>query len=377
MKLKGALVQHLGEEIEDTKDRTLQKFRPDPMIEQLLKLKELGQELKEVKWLIEEAKFTDGRVRPCYRIIGASTGRMSTSALIREKRSNVPSDIERFKTGQRKGEPKPVKLGQCGFNFQGITGDRKKALGTGNPDTVLMDLDWSSIEVCLQASPKLYDDSGYRKILLDGIDPHAYIASQACGREITKADPERAFIGKPANFSLVYGCGVAGLRTLLSRARGTQVTQTEARKVYDAWHRFHPQISRQMWKFDGDNVLEVRSLAGRCMTCRDRTPGADGIRPMRPLSRTNGINFPIQGSGRDLLAAALGDLWPALDQFPGVHIVGLIHDDILLEVPRDLVEEVKAVALTFMTSQRLQEHYLGDIPLEADCNIADTCGEAH
>ena len=377
LKLKEALIQHLGEEIEDTKDRTLRKFLPDLRIEQLLKLKELGQELKEVKWLIEEAKLTDGRVRPNYRIIGASTGRMSTRALIRDTSSHVPSDTETFKTGQRKGEAKPVKLGQCGFNFQGITGDRKKALGTGNPDTVLLDLDWSSIEIRLQASPNLYNDDGQRKILLDGIDPHAYIASQACGREITKVDPERETIGKRANFSLAYGCGVAGLRKLLSRARGIQVTEHEAGMVYDAWHQFHPQISRQMQKFDGGKIKEVRSLAGRRMTFRDHLVNAEGIRPMKPLGRTNGINFPIQGSGRDLLAAALGDLWPALDSFPGVHIVGLIHDEILIEVPRNLVEEVKAVALQSMTSQKLQEQYLGDIPLQADCKIAETWGEAH
>ena len=132
-----------------------------------------------------------------------------------------------------------------------------------------------------------------------------------------------------------------------------------------------------MRKFDGDNVREVRSLAGRRMTFRDHKADSDGIRPMRPLGRTNGINFPVQGSGRDLLAAALSDLWPALDRFPGVHIVGLIHDELLIEVPRDLVEEVKSVALAAMTSQKLQEQYLGDIPLEADCNVAETWGDAH
>ncbi len=376
-KLQDALSLHLGEPVENTKDRTLNTFLPDPVIGQLLQLKALDQELKEVNWLLEEARLTDGRVRPHYRIIGASTGRMSTNALIRETSSHVPSDTERFKTGHRQGEPKAVKLGQCGFNFQGITGDRKKALGTGNPDSVLMDLDWSSIEIRLQASPELYNDDGQRKILLDGIDPHAYIASQACGREITKADPERSTIGKRANFALAYGCGLSGVRKLLSRARGEQVTETEAHKVYDAWHRLHPQMSREMEKFSQKSITEVRSIAGRRMTYRSNQVGPDGIRPMQPLGRTNGINFPVQGSGRDLLAAALGDLWPALDRFAGVHIVGLIHDEILLEVPRDRVEEVKAVALASMTSKKLQKQYLGDIPLEADCNIAESWGEAH
>ena len=376
-KLQLALSRYLGEAVENTKERTLRNFLPDPLIEQLLQLKSLDQELREVNWLIEEARLTDGRVRPHYRIIGASTGRMSTSALVRESSSQVPSDTERYRTGARQGEAKPVKLGQFGFNFQGITGDRKKALSTGNPDTVLMDLDWSSIEIRLQASPQLYNDDGQRRILLEGIDPHAYIASQACGREITKADPERSSIGKRANFALAYGCGLAGVQKLLSRARGAQVSEKEARRVYDAWHRLHPQMSREMEKFSSGSVREVRSIAGRRMTARSNQTGTDGIRPMQTLGRTNGINFPVQGSGRDLLAAALADLWPALDRFQGVHIVGLIHDEILLEVPRHLIEEVKAVALHCMTSGTLQERYLGDIPLEADCNVAESWGEAH
>lgn len=375
--LKEALNKHLGEDLPNAKDKTLRRFDSYPLVALLRKVKALDNELKEVGWLLREAELTDGRVRPNYRIIGASTGRTTTSALIRDSRSQVPSDTERFKGGERRGQPKPVKLGQCGFNFQGITGDRKRALGTGDPNTVLLDLDWSSIEVRLQASPVLYGDSGQRKILMDGIDPHAYIASQACGREITKADPERAAIGKPANFSLAYGCGVGGLRKLLANARGGEVSEQEARKVYDAWHRFHPQISQQMRRFDSGEVTEVQSLVGRRMTYRGVQPGDDGVLPMFPLGRTNGVNFPIQGSGRDLLADALADLWPALDRFDGVHIVGLIHDEILIEVPREVAEEVKAVALEAMTSDRLREKYLGDIPLTADAAIAETWGDAH
>ena len=98
---------------------------------------------------------------------------------------------------------------------------------------------------------------------------------------------------------------------------------------------------------------------------------------MRPLGRISGINFPVQGSGRDLLASAPGDPWPALDQFPGVHLVGLIYDEILLEVPRDPVEQVKAVALEAMTSNKLRERYLGGIPLETDCNVAESWGDAY
>jgi DNA polymerase I-like protein with 3'-5' exonuclease and polymerase domains len=379
IKLKEALAEHLGQPLADAKGATLERYRGFPAVDLLLEIKELDTELKEITWLEQEQALTDGRIRPTYKILGARTGRTTTSALVPLNRSQVPSDTEVFgPKAQKAGQAKPVKLGQLGFNFQGLTGDRKKALSTGTPNTVLLDLDWSSIEVRLQASPRLYNDDGQRKILLEGIDPHAYIASQVCGRQITKDDPERSTIGKTANFSLAYGCGVKNLARQLELAQGKSVSYGQAEKVYKAWHRFHPQISQLMARFDdGARITETRSLSGRRMTVRGPSIDNDSTRPMLNLGRTNGINFPIQGSGRDLLADALGDLWPALEAFPGTHVVGLIHDEILLEVPRQHVDGVKAAALEAMTSQRLQDAYLGDIPLEADASVGDTWGEVH
>ena len=113
------------------------------------------------------------------------------------------------------------------------------------------------------------------------------------------------------------------------------------------------------------------------MTYRGNNPGPDGVLPKFPLGRINGINVPIQGSGRDLLADVLADLWPALGAFPGAHIVGLIYDEILIEVPKDHVEETKSVALEAMTRERLGKKSMGDILLEADASVADNWGDAH
>ena len=379
LKLKEALIEHLGETISDTQQKTLERYRSAPAIELLIEIKALDQELKELTWLEQEQALTDGRVRPTYKILGARTGRTTTSALLPANRSQVPSDTEFFgPKAQKAGQPKPVKLGQVGFNFQGLTGERKQALHTGDANTVLLDLDWSSIEVRLQASPRLYNDAGQRKILLEGIDPHAYIASQVCGRPIGSEAPERKTIGKVANFSLAYGCGVNNLARQLHLAQGKPISYAQAEKVYKAWHRFHPEISREMALYaSGARVTEARSLSGRRMNYRGVSIDNESNCPRLELGRTNGINFPIQGTGRDLLADALGDLWPALEQFPGTCVVGLIHDEILLEVNRRDVEAVKATTLGVMTSKRLQKAYLGDIPLEADAKVGETLGEAH
>ncbi|QEY31517.1 hypothetical protein EVJ50_03885 [Synechococcus sp. RSCCF101] len=371
-----------GERVDkpSTSSDTLRPFAALPAVALLLELRDLDQTLKETAWLRRDAAHCGGRTRPSYRILGATTGRTTTSAQLgsSSKLRSVPSDNQRFgPTAQKAGQPKPVKLPQLGFNFQGLTGRSKAAL-VADPGHELIDLDWSSIEVRLQASQRLYRDSGQRRILFEGLDPHCVIASQVCGREITKADPERASIGKVSNFSLSYGCGVRSLRAQLAAAQGRKVNAREAQRVYAAWHNFHPEISARMDRYGSSNVFEERSVSGRRVRLQSRAvdPATGKLRTF-PLSRPNGINFPIQASGKDLLADAVGELWQRLDAFPGVRVVGLIHDEILLHCPEHCSEDVKRLALEVMTSARLKIKYLGDIPLEADASIGPSWGEVH
>ncbi|QEY31981.1 hypothetical protein EVJ50_06760 [Synechococcus sp. RSCCF101] len=368
--------------VPSTSAEVLRPFAEHPAVALLLELRDLDQTLKEATWLQGDAAIGGGRTRPSYRILGARTGRTTTSAQLGKtaKSGSVPSDTQRYgEEAKQAGQPHRVRLPQIGCNFQGLTGRTRAAL-VADPGHVLVDLDWSSIEVRLQASTRLYRDTGQRRIVLEGIDPHCSIASQVCGRPIGKDDPERAAIGKVANFSLAYGCGVRNLQSQLAVAQGRPVSREEAQRVYDAWHRSHPEISRRMDLFGdrNDPVLEVRSVSRRRLRTQTFKPDPQtGLLGTLPLSRPNGINLPIQASGKDLLADAVGELWHRLDAFPEVRVVGLIHDEILLSVPEAQAEEVKALALEVMTSARLQETYLGDIPLEADANVATSWGEAH
>jgi DNA polymerase I-like protein with 3'-5' exonuclease and polymerase domains len=227
-------------------------------------------------------------------------------------------------------------------------------------------------------------------MIQEGIDPHALMACTLFGLAlppdgvvtkgwVTEAQRNAA---KPANFSLPYGCFVASLRRALSAAQGVEVSMEKAQAVYDAWHQFHRETSQQMDRYDhkkhgGGNIEECRSLAGRRVCYRCKAPQRDGTLPTFTISRTNGANWPIQSSGADMLSDALGDLWRELDRFPGTRIVGLIHDEILIEAPRTYAVEVEAVALAVMTSKRLEERFYGDIPLEAVAKVADNWGDAH
>ena len=183
-----AMSAHLGVELTERKlnretkeweDRpscsasALEPYEGAAAVDLLTDIRDLDCTLKEIKWLQRDAEISSGRIHPSYSILGAETGRTTTKAQLGQssKLRNVPSDTAVYKSGKRKGQPRDEKLPQWGFNTQGLTGRTKAALGTGSDDTVLLDVDWTSQEIRLQASPRLYNDEGQRKIVFEGLDP--------------------------------------------------------------------------------------------------------------------------------------------------------------------------------------------------------------
>ena len=360
-------------------------FRGVPLIDLLLQIRDLETAVQQAAQLRRDVVSAGGRTYPNYNILGANTGRMTTCGQIGAK-ATVPSDTEVFgPTADKAGQPKPVKLPQIGANFQGFQALLKRALHTGDPAKVLVDADWDGQEIRLQASPRLYNDGGYRREVLLGEDSHTKMAlllfdlprPEGVVRKLVGCTDAQRSAAKPAGFSLPYGCAAASLQTRLSAAQGQPVPRSKAEAIYRQWHRDHREVSAQM-DYCGNNVVrERRSIAGRRICSRGGKPGPDGRQPMHPIGRTSGANWPVQSSGRDLLADALGDLWLALDAYPGARIVGLIHDEVLVEAPRELAEQVRDVVVACMSSARLQDKYLGDVPLKASAKIGDNWGEVH
>lgn len=292
-----------------------------------------------------------GRIRPQLRSNGANTGRMSCP----------------------KGElPKPTTL-------QGVPTPMRH-LFVAAPGHVLVDGDWSAIEHRLAAA--LYGEAAYVRIYTEGLDPHAYTASAIYGREITKADPERA-VGKTANFAMGYGCGPSKMRDLLSTAQGREVSMAEARRVCDGWDRAYPALAKLRNQYRRSEPWEVSSALGRRLADKRLTKGEPGVHfsgsePAR-IRSTNALNWPIQSSGAELLKEAVALLMPRLwDELPGARLCHLVHDEILLEVPEALADQAAAVLLQVMQDPDLEARYLqGVLPLVAEVKVGRSWAETH
>lgn len=92
----------------------------------------------------------------------------------------------------------------------------------------------------------------------------------------------------------------------------------------------------------------------------------DGIMSRRAL------NYPVQGSSADITKTALLLLWNWIieeDLYGVVHICNVVHDEILVECPKDMAEEVSMKVQWSM--ERAGEIFFQRVPLKAEPVIGD------
>lgn len=369
--------QALDPAVENTNKTTVEYLaRKHPQVMVLIELKQtvkmLGTYIE--PWL-KMAELTGGTVHPNLKAIGADTGRMSCPTAFK---GSVPSG-EYTKTG--KAKTTSITLGAT---LQGAPSSTRNYF-ISRPGYTLLDADFSAIEVRLAAH--MYKDPGTRQLAIDPtIDAHTLMASKIFGVPQEEVTKDQRKIGKVSRFALQYACGINKLHQTLESALGAEVDVAVAEKAYKVWHETHYMISRQMQMFKDKRNPKyfLRSPLGRVMGSCDMSPRRvknqwGQIQPMKaPLIQTNGVNWPVQAAGRDLLAEACRLIWERLlVPHPDVLPLILVHDEILLEVPNNKVQMAAEIVRQCMTDPDLQARYLGDIPLECEVLTGQTWGEAH
>ena len=122
--------------------------------------------------------------------------------------------------------------------------------------------------------------------------------------------------------------------------------------AFDTWHK-------QVWRYVTARVKEARTRMGRRRLIPKST---------RDWSRfTTLVNSPVQGLGADGMKLALLRLHNELPK--GARIVLTVHDDVLVECPEELAEDVKflveKVAMEEMAS------LLPEVPIVVEAEILE------
>lgn len=286
----------------------------------------------------------DGRIRSSLNIVGARSGRMSSSE---PNLQNIPS------TGEF------AKVAKSIFNVP--------------PGHVLLQLDYSQLEVRIAAM--LSQEPGLIQAYIDGADVHRRTASKAFKTPEEEVTKELRRNAKAVVFGVLYG------KTANSLARDLGVSQNEGRTIFDSVLGAYPVMTQWMKECRrytekyGTAWTYIPSEDGkmRRARCRQLWQIAEPDGGAQSTARNGAVNTPVQGSASDYMLRTLVAVvnWIISDGIPA-RVTNTVHDSILLEVPYAWALEVAAVVKDIMEAWPSC-----GVPLVADVDIGLSWGSLH
>ncbi len=279
------------------------------------------------------------RVHTSFSMVGASTGRLSSSD---PNLQNIP-----IRTAE---------------------GRQIRTAFVARPGCKLISADYSQIELRLVAH--VANEASMLEAFRQGVDIHAQTAAQVFGVSLEQMDPETRRRAKAINFGIIYGISGFGLARQLSVPRG------EARDFINAYLERFPGIKSYMdeaKQFARDQRF-VETLFGR----RIHIPQISEKNPaMRGFAERQAINAPIQGSAADIIKRAMCRLPDALAAAELDALMLLqVHDELIFEVSEQhAVQAVKVI--TSVMEQAAEPVVKLKVPLIAEAGIAQSWAEAH
>ena len=236
---------------------------------------------------------------------------------------------------------------------------------TAAPGNVIIKADYSQIELRLMAQA-----SGDRSMIAayrNGEDLHRLTASFLFDKPIENIADEERKLGKIVNFGLIYGMGVAKFCLTTAKKHNIYLSKSEASQfrqkfflLYKGVAAYHQRIRRE-WQA-GTRVSY--SLDGRRRVWSKRTkPTLNEL-----------LNHPIQGTNATIIKRAIALLDSTLlAKVPQVKLILVVHDEIVLEVPRDVADRVARCLSDCAVSAA--RPILAPIPVEVEVKVLDSWGD--
>jgi DNA polymerase I-like protein with 3'-5' exonuclease and polymerase domains len=160
------------------------------------------------------------------------------------------------------------------------------------------------------------------------------------------------------NFGLIYGMGYKTFQKYARNNYGIDLTDYETKHAVDDFFMTYKGIGRRLTILDSLFTREERTLGNRRRLWN-----------AKPII-TERANAAIQGTGADILKQALVNVNKRL-LYPenSVKLVGTVHDEIILECPKENAERVSEILKAAM--EDAGRKYLKKVPVVADVSIGD------
>ncbi len=286
---------------------------------------------------LQEAINPDtGRVHTSYSLVGAQTGRLSSTD---PNLQNIPIRTE-------------------------IGREIRKAF-VPEAGNVLLAADYSQIELRLAAH--MADVPQLREAFEAGEDIHARTAQEMFGT----VDRDTRARAKTVNFAILYGISRWGLAGRLG------VEADEAQEIIDTYFQRFPGIQNYIHE-----TLESVRERGYSETLFGRKTWFPRINSKNQAERQGSeraaINAPIQGTSADIIKRAMARMLPALEEagLPDVRMLLQVHDELVFELPESDVEAASPVIEKVMAQAAAPAVELS-VPLGVEIGTGTSWDAAH
>ena len=279
------------------------------------------------------------RVHTSFSMVGASTGRLSSSD---PNLQNIP-----IRTPE---------------------GRQIRTAFVPEEGAVLISADYSQIELRLVAH--IAKEASMIEAFNHGVDIHAQTASEVFGVPLEEMTAETRRRAKAINFGIIYGISGFGLARQLGIARG------EARSYIEAYFDRFPGIQQYMsdMKLQAREDGFVETLFGRRLYIQGIT-SSNGAQ--RGFAERQAINAPIQGTAADIIKQAMVRMPKALCEAASpARMLLQVHDELIFECPKDAAEDAIMLIKQVMESASQPNLNLA-VPLIADASMGASWDEAH
>ena len=239
----------------------------------------------------------------------------------------------------------------------------RRAFVAGAPDVTLLAADYSQIELRILAH--VSGDEHLRDAFARGADIHRETAARVLHKAPEDVTHDERSMAKMVNFGLAYGMSDFGLS---SRAG---ISRAEAKAFIDNYFATYSGISYYML-----HIKELARQQGYVTTLLGRRRFIPELRMSNPSLRGAGermaINMPIQGTAADIIKIAMIRLPEKLrstrleDRPLRARVLLQVHDELVLEVPRDEVDVVAPIVRSTMEGALKL-----DVPLTVDVKVGD------
>ena len=243
-------------------------------------------------------------------------------------------------------------------------GAEMRKMFTAGPGNVLVDADYSQIELRLLAH--MSGDSEMIAAFNTGVDIHTVTASQVFGVTPEDVTPDMRRAAKAVNFGIVYGISAFSL------SEDIHVTVAQAKEYMEKYFAHYSGVRAYM-----DRVVAEGREHGYVSTMYGRRRWLPELKSSNFNTRSFGervaLNMPIQGTAADIIKLAMLRVDKALRaEKLQARLVLQVHDELIVECPEGEAETVRV-----LLTREMEGAATLAVPLTADAKIGRTWADAH